>query len=218
MELINKQFNAKIGKTIHLIRHGQTDFNKRNIIQGSGINSDLNSKGQAQARAFFEGFKTQGYDHVYTSELKRAIQSVQRFIDAGIPHTALSAFNEINWGIMEGRESSEETATLFAATVSEWQRGNIHHAVEMGETPYDMFQRQAQGIEWVLSQAEEDKILICMHGRAIRSFLCLLTQTPLHLMEQWEHSNLCLYELVFDGIKFEVKQANSVEHLRSIQS
>jgi probable phosphoglycerate mutase len=218
MELINKQFNAKIGKTIHLIRHGQTDFNKRNIIQGSGINSDLNSEGQAQAKAFFEGFKAHDYDHVYTSKLKRAIQSVQGFIDAGIPHTTLAEFNEINWGIMEGRESSEATAALFAATVSEWQRGNIHHAVEMGETPYDMFQRQAQGIEWVLSQSEQDKILICMHGRAIRSFLCLLTHTPLHLMEQWEHSNLCLYELVFDGYKFEVTKANSTAHLSSIQS
>jgi len=57
-----------------------------------------------------------------------------------------------------------------------------------------------------------------MHGRAIRSFLCLLTHTPLHLMEQWEHSNLCLYELVFDGHKFEVTKANSTAHLSSIQS
>jgi probable phosphoglycerate mutase len=218
MELISNQFNAKIGKTIHLIRHGQTDFNKRNIIQGSGINSDLNEQGQAQAKAFYETFKHAAYDHVYTSELNRAIQSVQGFINDGIPHTALPAFNEINWGIMEGRESSEATAALFAATVSEWQNGNIHHAIEQGETPYDMYQRQAIGLNKVLSKTEENKILICMHGRAIRSFLCLLTQTPLHSMEQWEHSNLCLYELVFNGQIFEVKQANSIDHLSSIQS
>ena len=218
MELINHQFNAKIGKTIHLIRHGQTDFNKRNIIQGSGINSDLNEQGLAQAAAFYEHFKDQGYHHIYTSELKRAIQSVQKLIDSGIPHTALSAFNEINWGIMEGRESSDSTAALFAATISEWQKGNIHHAIEAGETPYDMYQRQAQGLSSVLAKDHEDKILICMHGRAIRSFLCLLTQTPLHQMEQWDHSNLCLYELVFNGKTFDVNIANSTLHLKSVQS
>ena len=38
-----------------------------------------------------------------------------------------------------------------------------------------------------------------MHGRAIRSFLCLLTGAPLQEMENWDHSNLCLYELKFNG-------------------
>jgi probable phosphoglycerate mutase len=29
-------------KTIYLIRHGQTDFNKQGIVQGSGVDSSLN--------------------------------------------------------------------------------------------------------------------------------------------------------------------------------
>ena len=38
-------------------------------------------------------------------------------------------------------------------------------------------------------------VLVCMHGRALRGFLCLLTNTPLHQMDNFEHNNVCLYVL-----------------------
>ena len=31
-------------KEIYIIRHGETDFNKQGIVQGRGVNSDLNEK------------------------------------------------------------------------------------------------------------------------------------------------------------------------------
>ena len=53
-----------------------------------------------------------------------------------------------------------------------------------------------------------------MHGRAMRSFLCLLTNIPLQQMEQWEHTNLCLYELTYNGSHFEVVRACDTDHLQ----
>ena len=44
-------------KNIYIIRHGQTDFNVRQIVQGRGINSDLNDEGILQAKLFFEAHK-----------------------------------------------------------------------------------------------------------------------------------------------------------------
>ena len=44
-------------KTIYLIRHGETEFNRMGIVQGSGIDSDLNETGILQARAFFETYR-----------------------------------------------------------------------------------------------------------------------------------------------------------------
>lgn len=215
MEPISEIKNTKIQKTIHLIRHGQTDFNLKNIIQGSGIDSDLNATGIDQAKRFYEHYKDFPYQHVYTSQLKRAQQSVMQFINDGIPHTALSELNEINWGIMEGAQSNPENAKLYHETVQKWSSGILNETVQGGETPKDMFERQSRGLQILMSKAQEEKVLICMHGRAIRSFLCLLTNTPLKDMEQWHHSNLCLYELEFNGIFFDVIKANDISHFES---
>lgn len=214
MDFIINDKDAKIGKTIHLIRHGQTDFNLKNIIQGSGIDSDLNANGKQQALKFHNAYRNTPYKHVYTSTLKRTIQSVHNFIEAGIPHTSLEALNEINWGVMEGKIQNPETVKLYHETINNWKNGRLNQSVEGGETPLEMFQRQEKGLDLLMNKpAEEDTILICMHGRAIRSFLCLLTGAPLQEMENWDHSNLCLYELKFNGKTFDIAKANDVTHL-----
>ena len=147
MDFIINDKDAKIGKTIHLIRHGQTDFNLKNIIQGSGIDSDLNENGLLQASKFYQTYKSTPYKHVYTSQLKRAIQSVNNFIEDGVPHSSLEELNEINWGIMEGKIQNPETVKLYHETISNWKNGILNQSVEGGETPLEMYQRQAKGLE-----------------------------------------------------------------------
>ena len=44
-------------KTFYIIRHGETDLNRQGIIQGRGMNTDLNEKGAAQAAAFFNAYQ-----------------------------------------------------------------------------------------------------------------------------------------------------------------
>jgi probable phosphoglycerate mutase len=95
-------------KKVYIVRHGQTDFNARGIVQGSGVDSSLNEKGRAQAEAFYEAFKGVKFDKVYTSVLKRTKESVARFIELGIPTEAvdhiMSNTNEKNILIcMHGR-------------------------------------------------------------------------------------------------------------------
>lgn len=215
MDFILTDKDANIRKTIHLIRHGQTDYNLKNIIQGSGIDSDLNNTGLQQAIRFYETYKDVPYQRIYTSKLKRAIQSVQAFIDNGIPHSAFEEFNEINWGIMEGRTSNPSNAEMYKNMISEWSSGNLNISVESGETPIQMYARQAIGLRKLLDAKKEEKVLICMHGRALRSFICLLTGTPLQDMEKWQHSNLCLYELQFNGKTFDIIRENDIQHLNS---
>ncbi len=206
--------DSKIGKTIHLIRHGETDFNQQGIIQGSGVNSDLNEKGRWQAAQFFKANQNQPYNRIYTSELNRAIQSVDAFIQKGIPHTTHAGLNEINWGVMEGKPSSPERHQIYQRIIENWTNGHLDIAVENGETPLELFDKQTKALEHITQKTDEDLILVSMHGRAMRSFLCLLTNTPLQQMEQWEHTNLCLYELVFNGDYFDVIKACDVSHLQ----
>jgi len=70
---------------IYLVRHGQTDFNLKGVVQGSGIDAPINKTGRSQAAAFFEAYKDVEFDQIYHTSLIRTRQSIQQFVDRGIP-------------------------------------------------------------------------------------------------------------------------------------
>lgn len=204
-------------KEIYVIRHGQTEYNKKGIVQGSGVDSNLNEVGQAQAKAFFEMYQEVNFDKVYTSTLKRAMQSVSLFTDKKqLPHEKLSGLNEINWGKHEGKSITTEQDNYYFYMLNEWQKGNLEVAIEGGESPLQVQARQKTALEHILAQENEEKILICMHGRAMRIFLCLMLDYPLENMDKFEHENLCLYKLQFTGSLFRVEEFCNTEHLKGL--
>jgi len=96
----------------------------RGIVQGSGINSSLNEQGRGQAKAFFEHFKHVPFDRIYTSALKRTVETVQSFIDLGIPTESLAGLNEISWGSKEGQKITPEEDAYYHWMLRQWQEGN----------------------------------------------------------------------------------------------
>ena len=203
-------------KKIYLIRHGQTDFNLKGIVQGSGVDSSLNAKGMAQARAFFEMYKHIAFDKIYTSTLKRTRESVSGFIELGIPTESLSGLNEISWGTKEGQPITPEEDQYYHWMLDQWRLGNTHERIEGGESPEDVVKRQEGALTQILAQPDEEQILICMHGRAIRILLCQLLNYPLKSMDMFEHENLCLYLLEQTGSQFTVRKYNDTLHLKNL--
>jgi len=200
-------------KKIYLIRHGQTDFNLQNIVQGSGVDTSLNDRGRAQAKAFFEAYRIVKFDKVYTSVLKRSQESVQQFIDLGSPTEALAGLNEISWGTKEGHKITPEEDEYYHHMLKQWQLGNTSLRIEKGESPDDVVVRMKPAMDHIMAQPNEDTILICMHGRAIRILLCHLLNYPLKSMDMFEHQNLCLYLLNYSGSMFSLERYDT-DHLR----
>ncbi len=198
-----------------MIRHGQTDYNLKNIVQGSGVDTDLNEKGRAQAAAFFEKYREVPFDQIYTSALKRSQQTVQQFVDLGIPVKHLAGLNEISWGTKEGQRITPEEDEYYHYMIRQWQLGNTGLKIERGESPEDVVRRLKPAVDHIMSHTDEKTVLICMHGRAIRILLCYLLNYPLRSMDLFEHENLCLYELHHTGSMFTVAKYNEVAHLRS---
>lgn len=203
-------------KKIYLIRHGQTDFNKQNIVQGSGVDTDLNERGRAQAQAFYDYYQHLHFDKVYTSALKRSQQSVKGFIDKGLPWEALAGLNEISWGTKEGQRITPDEDEYYHFMLKQWQLGNTTLRIEKGESPEDVVVRMKPAVDLIMSRPEEETILVCMHGRAIRILLCYLLNYPLKSMDMFEHENLCLYQLNYTGSMFSVEKFNDTRHLAGI--
>lgn len=201
-------------KTIYLIRHGQTEYNRKGIVQGSGIDAPLNETGWKQAKAFYEAYCEIPFQKVYTSVLQRSIQSVNSFLDDGLPHVRLEGLNEINWGEKEGKVANAEDHEYYTYIIDSWKKGKLDQAITGGESPLMVLERQKPALEAILADGD-DPVLVCMHGRAMRIFLSLMMEDDLSKMDQYKHANLCLYVLEYDYElqKFELKVNNEQAHL-----
>ena len=202
-------------RKLYIVRHGQTDFNKRGVVQGSGVDAPLNDFGRKQAQRFYEAYRHLPLDRVYTSALQRTHQSVAQFIDDGLPHQSLAQFNEIHWGNKEGQSFSPENHDQYKQVVQAWADGDEHARITGGESAREMGDRLQAGMEQVLNQPGEH-ILICMHGRAMRALLSGVLGYPLSAMDGFAHGNLCLYELTHTGTMFRLDKYNEQAHLAGL--
>jgi broad specificity phosphatase PhoE len=200
-------------KKIYIIRHGETDFNRMNIVQGNGVDTDLNETGLNQGFLFYNKYKTIAFNKIYISNLKRTQQTIQHFINDGIPYEKLQGLNEISWGDFEGKVQDFKEREFYQHAVNAWDSGNYDVAVANGETPNQLQERQKKALETMLKNTHEKTVLVCMHGRALKSFICLLLNVPLMNMDNFQHQNTCLYQLDFDGETFELIIQNDVSHL-----
>ncbi|MVN21999.1 histidine phosphatase family protein [Mucilaginibacter arboris] len=201
-------------KTLYIIRHGETDLNKAGIVQGRGMNTDLNDTGRKQGEAFYKAYKNVPFDKIYTSTLKRTNQTVKHFIDSGIPWQQLAGLDEMAWGDYEGKAVSEETRGRFKKIMQSWKDGDLDVRFENGESPNEVQERQKEAMKEIMGHPEETTVLICMHGRAMRLLLCLLNNRPLTEMDNYPHRNTTLYRVNFDGEKFHIEDFNNTDHLK----
>ena len=207
-----KIFKKLASKKIYLIRHGETDFNKQGIVQGSGVDSSLNDTGRKQADAFFNKYKDTGFEKIYLSNLQRTHQSVKRFLDLGIPFEKLEGLNEICWGTQEGKPNTAEGVASYQDMLRKWQDGLTDLRMEGGESPAEVAERQKPAWEKIISGPEE-LILVCTHGRALRILLSWIMQRSLQLMDEFKHTNLGLYILEYKDDRYFIEAANDTSHL-----
>ncbi|MBK1439321.1 histidine phosphatase family protein [Parapedobacter sp. ISTM3] len=203
-------------KLLYIIRHGQTDLNLKGIVQGRGINSPLNEMGRKQAEAFYAHYRDERFDKIYTSTLLRTHQTVAPFMQDGIPMEQLEGLDEIGWGIYEGKEQTPEIMEGFADLIMRWRNGELDAAVAGGESPNQLAARQRKALDRILSVREEEKVLVCMHGRAMRVLLCLLINRDIAQMDDFPHTNTALYKVLYDGRGFSIADAYNIQHLEGL--
>jgi probable phosphoglycerate mutase len=68
----------------------------------------------------------------------------------------------------------------------------------------------------MLQQPEEETILVCMHGRALRVMLCHLTNVPVCNMDDFPHTNTALYKLEYSDNEFAIVDHYNVKHLEGL--
>lgn len=199
-------------KKVYLIRHGETDYNRRRIIQGSGVDAPLNENGISQAQAFYEAYGDIPFEIVISSTLQRTVQTISPFIEDGIQHERSALINEINWGVHEGKVSSPAMVDAYKEMIAAWADGDLDASLPQGESARELLGRLQQFIDH-LAIREEELILVCSHGRAIRGLVSLFKNMPPEYMEVVKHANTGLYLLERSNENWEFVLENETAHL-----
>ena len=152
---------------IYILRHGETELNNNNILQGSDIDCDINKFGRIQSDKFFKKYKNYPFQKIYISQLKRTYQSVENFINLGLPYDILEGLNEISWGEKQGQK---DDIIEYKQLINSWLNGNLNENFSNGESPLDVLKRINVAIKKIIKDNFND-ILICTHGRALRILL-----------------------------------------------
>lgn len=199
-------------KTLYLLRHGETELNRKGVVQGSGVDAGLNGTGQRQAAAFYRHYRHTPFEVVLTSALRRTHQTMAPFLSAGLPWEQWADLNEICWGEHEGKESTPGMVEEYRTLVNRWQAGDFRASLRAGETAEHMQARLLRFVERVKARPERT-LLICSHGRAMRCLICLLRGEPVSQMERYQHANTGLWKIAFQGERFDFELENDTRHL-----
>ena len=91
---------------LYAARHGETEFNKQRLWQGGGIDSPLTALGEEQARMMGDKLKGEAFDAVYSSPLKRAMDTARIAFDNPL------LFNGNGMGVTDARLREIEIGEL----------------------------------------------------------------------------------------------------------
>lgn len=201
-----------MSKTLYIIRHGETDYNKKNIVQGKGVDPSLNDKGKRQGIAFFELYRDIPFEVVLTSTLRRTHETVQPFVDQGLRWETMPEIDELSWGIHEGKYSTPEMKKDFFHTIGEWQRGNFEARAAEGESAAELAERMDRFLNHLRNRPEKH-LLVCTHGRSLRGLVCKLKGESLTEMERYTSFNTALWKAQLHGENWVFELENDISHL-----
>lgn len=187
-------------KTLYIVRHGETDWNKMGKYQGI-TDVPLNENGLNQAKACGNALKDVTFDRILSSDLSRALVTAETIRgDRTTSITVDKRLRELNFGDWE--------AMLFSDIEARWP-GLIDemylrpHLVKVpnGESFKDLQNRAWEGLEEFLNvNDEEETLLIACHGGTIRTLLCKLLDISISHCWNFSQGNTAINRIFYNGM------------------
>lgn len=168
---------------VHLIRHGQTNWNKEKRVQGHS-ESTLTDEGQQQAAALAPSLACYKIAKVYCSPSVRTRETAAiLFADTGVQIEYCDALREIFLGPWEGLLQSE-IRSLYPENFTNFWNAPERFNQEGAELFAAVQQRGLMQLKQILSAHGTQDVAIVSHGVLIKSILCALEGRP--MAQLWE--------------------------------
>ena len=153
---------------LYIARHGETNYNAEGRIQGNGKDSALTPRGIQQAQALGKAMEGISFDAVYTSTLKRAVDTVKHAFGSKYEPILDKRLVEIGLGAIEGMLSTE-AAVAYPESHKTWPDPVAYVPPPRGEALEDMIARIDAFLEDVKKTGYK-KVFVLTHGYTLRIF------------------------------------------------
>jgi len=156
---------------IILVRHGETDWNKREVFRGQ-IDVLLNQNGLNQAQAVGNALKGQKLNAIYSSPLSRAVQTANEIakfhnLDVNLE----DGYLDLNYGQWQG-VSHEEVKTRYPELYDKWHEQPHLLRFPGGESLNDVRERAINALERIIFIHPGDTIIVVAHRVVNKVLLC----------------------------------------------
>lgn len=159
--------------TLYLVRHGETVFNVRDLVQG-WVDSPLTPRGVEQARRAADQLRRRRLVAAYSSTSERCLDTAEVIL-AHHPHLSVvprRELKELHFGELEALPNEEflarvDVEAFFASVVSGGEMG-----VPGGETGA-VYRRRVDAVfaEIVANHPDGGEVLVVSHGVTIATYL-----------------------------------------------
>jgi len=204
--------------TVLLVRHGETDHNKNNIMQGH-LDVPLNDAGRAQAKHLAR-FVAGRYrlDHIYSSPLARAFVTAEIVAakqTCGI--TAVAELRELDVGLWQGL-TMEEGRMSHPSVWDRLHADTLHTRRPAGESYWDLYQRTTAWLADIVERHPEGCICLATHGGCVRTILAYAMTAPPELFSfasalAVDNTGLTVLNYKPTSRRWQVRAVNSTCHL-----
>ncbi len=180
--------------TIYFVRHGRTHSNAMRIYAGRS-DEGLTAEGRRQAEEMAEAVCGWGVYAVYTSPIRRAVQTA-RILNSRIKKEIVveERLTEIRMGPWEGM-SEDEVAKSFPEEYNTWLKTPADLRLEGRETLDELRRRALEGVERILARTPGVPCLAVTHVAVIRCLYLHFNDLPLNLYKTIEVPNLSVFRL-----------------------
>lgn len=192
-------------ETLFLLRHGETAWNEAMRVMGRR-EIPLNRKGILQARRIAALLPRLEIDAIYTSPLKRTVETAHILAKANhLPIKIAPDLTEFAFGRWEGCVLNQ---LMKDKTYHRFIRAPLKTAVPGGETIRDVQRRGLRAIRRAMDEFPAGRLLFVSHGDVIRAIICHYAQIPLQEFRRLRIDNGSLAALEVDGEWAEIKFLN----------
>ncbi|MGO1580725.1 MAG: histidine phosphatase family protein [Peptoniphilaceae bacterium] len=199
---------------IYFTRHGETNWNNTNIIQGH-MDSDLTENGVEMALQLREEVKDIKFDKIYSSDLGRAYKTAELIVP-GQEIIKTKLLREIDMGDWSGMYFPDIEKKYPKLHSTYFNNPDKYHRDD-GESLYDLNKRVKKFFEENIYKTEDETILIVSHGVTIISIFNLMENNPIENF--WKNrgiKNAAFNIAEYDGEKFKIIKKASKTKLFNI--
>jgi broad specificity phosphatase PhoE len=182
-----------------LIRHGQTQWNREGRWQGQA-DPPLNAFGRRQARRAAQALRGSGLDHLYTSDLRRALESA-RIIGAelGLAIIPEPRLREISLGRWQGMLSADIEAQ-YADEFRRWHTSPLTTRPPDGEDLHTLAARVLEAISEIALRHPDQRVGIVAHELPIAIILSHAQGVDLAQLRSLIPATGAWLEVVWEGM------------------